>query len=204
MEVTFPQYTAALMNAYRDLGSNIRFLHTHTFRFVSVLQTLANLVEGQEGTSHVVLDTGRDGETPVAQAFSDRFLQATRVSPSFWDSNSYDAAMSIILAALAAGKGDPRAVTPTQVRDALATINNASGVPVTGSPSDLRKALETFRNGGLINYQGASGNVDFDANGNVLNKVAYWSVTQNRFQDQRVYDCETSSTCPVLFTGTQP
>jgi branched-chain amino acid transport system substrate-binding protein len=204
MEVTFPQYTAALMNAYRDLGSTIRFLHTHTFRFVSVLQTLANLVEGQAGTSHVVLDTGPNGETAAAQSFGERFRQATRVAPSFWDSNSYDAAMSIILAALAAGGGDARAVTPEQVRASLATINNPAGVSVTGSLADLRKAIETLKMGGAINYQGASGNVDFDANGNVLNKVAYWTVTQNRFQDQRVYDCESSPSCPVVFNGISP
>jgi branched-chain amino acid transport system substrate-binding protein len=201
MEVTFPQYTAALMNAYRDIGSSVRFLHTHTFRFVSVLQTLANLVEGQEGTSHVVLDTGKGGETAAAREFAERFRQATRVSPSFWDSNSYDAAMSILLAALAAGRGDAQSVSPAQVRDALGKINDRNGVSVTGKPEDVRLAIQNLKDGKTINYQGASGSVDFDADGNVRNKVAYWGVTGNRFQDRRVYDCESDVQCPLVFTG---
>jgi branched-chain amino acid transport system substrate-binding protein len=204
MEVTFPQYTAALMNAYRDTGSSVRFLHTHTFRFVSVLQTLANLVEGQEGTSHVVLDTDNSGETAAAREFAERFRKATRVSPSFWDSNSYDAAMSIVLAALAAGRGDLQAVTPVQVKDALRRINEKGGVSVTGKPEDVRLAIRTLKEGKAINYQGASGRVDFDEDGNVRNKVAYWGVTGNRFQDRRVYDCENDLNCPLVFTGSQP
>lgn len=193
MEVTFPQYTAAIMNAYRDSGSSVRFLHTHTFRFVSVLQTLANLVEGQEGTSHVVLDT-----TSSAETFRTRFTEFTRVAPSFWDSNCYDAAMAIILAGLVAGRGSLENVTPVQVRDGLAQISNPQGVVVGVGPDEISKAVTALRDGRSINYQGASGNMDFDALGNVNNKVAYWRVTGNRFSDLRIHDCEASPTCPVI------
>lgn len=193
MEVTFPQYTAAIMNAYRDSGSNVRFLHTHTFRFVSVLQTLANLVEGQEGTSHVVLDTSASADT-----FRTRFTNATRVAPSFWDANSYDAAMVIILAGFVAGRGDLTNVTAVQVRDALAQISDPSGVVIGVGPAEVTKAIATLKAGMPINYQGASGNVDFDGLGNVNNKVAYWRVTNNKFEDLRVHDCEASAMCPVI------
>ncbi len=193
MEVTFPQYTAALVNAYSDSGSKIRFLHTHTFRFVSILQTLANLIEGAEGTSHIVLDTSSSGSV-----FKQRFTDATKVAPAFWDANSYDAAMSIILAGLVAGQGDLTNVSASQVRDAMLKINNPDGLVIRVGPDEVAKAVAATRAGQAINYEGASGGMNYDANGNVINKVAYWRVTNNRFEDLKTFDCESSPTCPEI------
>ncbi len=193
MEVTFPQYTAALVNAYSDTGSKTPFLHTHTFRFVSILQTLANLIEGSEGTSHIVLDTTESGAV-----FKQRFTDATRVAPAFWDSNAYDSAMAIMLAGVVAGKGDMTNVTAVQVRDALQQINDPNGVVIGVGPAEFTKALAAAKAGQAINYRGASGGMDFDTNGNVKDKVAYWRVTNNRFQDLKTFDCEGSPSCPEI------
>jgi hypothetical protein len=47
-----------------------------------------------------------------------------------------------------------------------------------------------------INYDGASGPVDFDAAGNVSSRSALWSIQGQKFVEPIVYDCVTSSACP--------
>ena len=85
---------------------------------------------------------------------------------------AYDAAMIIALAAEKAGSVDP-----TAIRDALRDVANAPGTEVAAPPEGIAAALEAVRNGEDIDYNGASGSVEFDENGDVLvGAIEIWKI----------------------------
>lgn len=81
--------------------------------------------------------------------------------------HAWDAAALIALAAESA-----KANTGEAIQSKLREVANAPGTEV----SDVCKALELVKKGEDINYQGASGNVDIDANGDVVGSYDIWTV----------------------------
>jgi hypothetical protein len=94
MIITFPQYNAAIVKSYINGGYMVPLLQTHTARFYSTLRAAGSVFEGQEGTSPTVLDNGASGDV-----FASTYKAATGASPQYLDSNTYDSAMLIMLAA---------------------------------------------------------------------------------------------------------
>ena len=93
---------------------------------------------------------------------------------------AFDAAVVLALAIEMAGSDDP-----VEVRDALRPIANAPGEIV--GPGDVAKALELVRDGKDINYVGASGEIDFDENGDVVSTMRVWSIQDGKVVDSDIY-----------------
>lgn len=72
--------------------------------------------------------------------------------------NEFDAAMTCILAAIAADSSSPKAI-----RDSLRKVANPPGEKVTFL--DLPRAIKLLRAGKDINYEGIAGPIDWDGNG---------------------------------------
>ncbi|WP_448533924.1 ABC transporter substrate-binding protein [Parathermosynechococcus lividus] len=83
---------------------------------------------------------------------------------------AWDAAALLVLAAQAA-----KANTGEGIRSKLREVANGPGEEV----DDVCKALALLREGKEINYQGASGNVDIDENGDVVGVYDIWQVTKD-------------------------
>ncbi|MFB2835454.1 ABC transporter substrate-binding protein [Floridanema evergladense] len=81
--------------------------------------------------------------------------------------HSWDAAALLVLAAQAS-----KSNTGEGIKSKIREVANAPGEEVT----DVCKALELVRQGKDINYQGASGNVDIDQNGDVVGSYDVWTV----------------------------
>lgn len=81
--------------------------------------------------------------------------------------HSWDAAALLALAAEAA-----KANTGEAIKSKIRDVANAPGTEVT----DVCEALKLIRDGKDINYQGASGNVDIDDNGDVVGSYDVWLV----------------------------
>jgi neutral amino acid transport system substrate-binding protein len=81
--------------------------------------------------------------------------------------HTWDAAILLMLAAEAAGNTTGEAIK-SKIRD----VSGGSGTEVT-NPCE---AMELIRQGEDINYQGASGNVDMDENGDVVGVYDVWKV----------------------------
>lgn len=81
--------------------------------------------------------------------------------------HSWDAAALLALAAQAS-----KSNTGEGIKSKIREVANAPGEEVT----DVCKALELVRQGKDINYQGASGNVDIDENGDVIGSYDVWTV----------------------------
>jgi hypothetical protein len=65
-------------------------------------------------------------------------------------------------------------------------------------PGEFARAYQRFTAGGAINYEGASGPVDFDANGNVWVKLALYAGVDGAFVDVQKFDCVRDPTCPAI------
>ena len=85
----------------------------------------------------------------------------------------YDATIALALAAQAANSIDGGAI-----RDQLRTIGVAPGQPVIAGPEGVAQALEALADGGHVIYQGASGTLDWNANGDLRQgHVGIWRFT---------------------------
>jgi ABC-type branched-subunit amino acid transport system substrate-binding protein len=85
--------------------------------------------------------------------------------------NAYDAMAVIGLAAYAAkAKGLPP--TSASIRDQLRLVAKPPGTFI--SPGEFQKAFKLLDSGKDINYEGASGTVDFDENGDVVTPIEIW------------------------------
>ncbi|AFY88003.1 neutral amino acid-binding protein [Chroococcidiopsis thermalis PCC 7203] len=108
---------------------------------------------------------GADGKalTALTQLWKQKKNQAVgEYVPQAWDATAL-----LVLAAQAA-----KANTGEAIASKLREVSNAPGTAVT----DVCKGLELLRKGQDINYQGASGNVDVDANGDVVGVYDVWTV----------------------------
>ncbi|GAB1538325.1 ABC transporter substrate-binding protein [Scytonema sp. NUACC21] len=91
-------------------------------------------------------------------------------SPGEFAPQSWDATALLVLAAQAAKEN-----TGTGIASKIREVSNAPGVEVT----DVCEGLKLLKEGQDINYQGASGNVDVDPNGDVVGIYNVWAVEDN-------------------------
>lgn len=108
---------------------------------------------------------GADGE--ALQAFSKLWEEKNGGPPAAYAPQAWDAAALMVLAAQAA-----KANTGEAIKGKVREVANAPGQAVT----DVCEALKLLSQGEDINYQGASGNVDIDDNGDVVGVYDVWSV----------------------------
>lgn len=115
-----------------------------------------------------VIGTAPSAGGPAIEDFTALYTERFNRDPNVFDPNTWDAAAVLALAAEAAQSNDG-----TAIRDALNEVANAPGEPV----SDVCQALELVRAGTDIDYQGASGTVDFNAEGDVVGSYDVWTVS---------------------------
>ena len=196
VSISFPKFEVGFTKAWVDSHTKVRLLHTHNFRAARVLEALSAAVEGQEGTSQAVL-----GDGASARVFSDDLKALTGQAPAFRDAAAYDAAMTLMLASLHAvkhnGLKDAELVTGAMIRDSMRAINDRKGEPVAAGIAGFARAVQLINDGKAIDYQGASGPCDFDANGDVIAQLARFRV-QGQFVDVEKYDCVRDRECPAI------
>ncbi len=89
--------------------------------------------------------------------------------------NAYDAMAVLGLAAYAARvKGLP--LTPANIRDQLRAVADPPGKFI--SAGSFKEAFALLDQGKAVNYEGASGSVDFDAKGDVLAPIEIWKFAK--------------------------
>ncbi|HEY9660968.1 MAG TPA: ABC transporter substrate-binding protein [Allocoleopsis sp.] len=132
---------------------------------------LAELVgKGSDGKYIIanVLGTAAKAGGPGIDAFTTAYKEKFNRAVNVYDSNSWDAAAVMVLAAEAA-----KANTGEAMKSKIDEVANAPGEEV----SDVCQALALVRQGKDINYEGASGNVDFNAEGDVVGAYDVWTIT---------------------------
>ncbi|MEY2984944.1 MAG: Branched-chain amino acid transporter, amino acid-binding protein [Cyanobacteriota bacterium] len=125
--------------------------------------------KGEDGNS---LLAGALGTVPGADGkalddFTALWKDATQKEVTAFVPHTYDATVLLMLAAEAA-----KANTGEAIQSKIRAVAAGSGEEVT----DACEALAMVREGKAINYQGASGNVDIDENGDVIGSYDVWTV----------------------------
>ncbi len=167
--VSYPETGSVILKTAFELGvlgQNTQWLATDGLKDLKLAQLVGKDVKGKyiaaglEGTAaHPAGD--------AFEAFRDRFFKAYGTEPAIYDPNTWDAMALTALAAQSA-----KAITGVAVRDRLRAVANPPGEAVT----DVCQGLALLRQGKDINYQGASGTVDFNAEGDVVGSYDIWKM----------------------------
>lgn len=145
---------------------------------------VANSLKSDEFRDNVGLEflgstLGTDTASPradSADAFRAKYVERFGSEPNGPGlANSYDAAMIALLAMEAAGPD----ASGTDIAAAVARVTDPAGTPVTADAAGVAAAKEVFASGGSVMYQGATGNVRFDGNGDVSAPAVVWSFAES-------------------------
>ena len=189
---------SAFTKAYNESLTPIRNLHFHTMRASSALRSIAQLAEGEEGVSHLLIERDASGDL-----FTAEYQNAFGTPIVYRDAVYYDSGIVMFLAVIKATipLDDPTKVTGEQIRQALLSMaqsTNPGGTVIRTGKDEIKKAIGELIAGRAINYQGASGPVDADENFNIRQKLARWKVIDGVFVDLATYDCVASTDCPEI------
>ncbi len=167
---TNPQYPTLEQNGFFFIGTDGVF--TPGFLDLSSEERgnlkAKNFAEGFYGTNPDTNPVTRE-YSEFKTIFASYFPLNGQDAPAF-TANTFDAAILIAFAIQKVG----RVNDPVAIRDAVREVATPPGRPFT--PAEIGEALAVLREGGDIDYRGASGNVDFDMNGNVRSGFIVWQA----------------------------
>jgi hypothetical protein len=191
-----PNVAIPFIKAYKQNPQNTTpIFQDGSFRRNTLLAALGSAADGQQGVSNIAFESNASG-----QLFAMEQQQVTGWPPAAYESQGYDAMALSLLATIKATitAGAPADATPAQVRDALEQMNDPAGELVGTGASEFARAIQDIVAGRAINFQGASGNDDFDAVGNVKDRAVLWTISGGQFVETQVFDCVTDPTCPSV------
>lgn len=169
--VSYPETGSLILKSAEELG----FLNGETALIATDGMKEANLADlvGKNSQGQYIvagmLGTAPSAGGPALEAFQQRYQDAFKREPSVFDPNTWDAAALLVLAAEAA-----KEPTGSGIREHLQSVANAPGEEVT----DVCEALKLLRAGKTINYQGASGTVDLNPQGDVTGSYDIWTIDE--------------------------
>jgi branched-chain amino acid transport system substrate-binding protein len=120
---------------------------------------------------------------PAGEAFGRAFQErAQGVSRQTFDAQAFDAVMLAFLAALRGGSSDPETI-----RDNLQAVSAPGGEKYTFEQLD--EAIAAIRDGEDIDYEGASGPIDFDENGDPSAAIyEVWEFEDGEIRTRETFD----------------
>jgi ABC-type branched-subunit amino acid transport system substrate-binding protein len=95
---------------------------------------------------------------PGQEAFVSLYRDEYNADPGLFAANSYDAAATILLANAAAGQN-----SGTAIAEQMTEVTVAEGTEI--KPGELSEGIERAAAGEQVQYRGASGEIEFDKNG---------------------------------------
>jgi len=173
--IGYPETGSVILRQSLEGGYLAKFIFTDGMKAPEIIDRVgAQFLNGAFGT----VPQARD--TEGLRVFRNAYIAAYGELPSkpYYDT-AYDAAFVIALAAQKVGSTDRRAI-----RDNLRAVANPPGEVIL--PGEWAKAVELLAAGQDINYEGASGSVDFDDNGDVPGTIGHWEIQDGAIVDVRV------------------
>ncbi len=169
MLVAYPETGSLILRSAFEqgfLGGETQVLLTDGMKDSNIAELVGQDADGNFVIAGV-LGTAPSSGGPGLEQFQAAYTAAFNRDPAVFDPNTWDAAALLVLAAEAAGEPTGEAISKT-----LREVANAPGTEVT----DVCEALELIRQGETINYEGASGSVDMDDQGDVVGAYDIWTV----------------------------
>ncbi|RIA55262.1 ABC transporter substrate-binding protein [Dichotomicrobium thermohalophilum] len=173
--IGYPESGSVILRQSLEGGYLDKFIFTDGMKAPEIIERVgAQFLNGAFGTVPQAKDT--EGLRVFREAYTAEYGD---LPPKPYYDTAYDAAMVIALAAQKAGSSDPEAI-----RDNLRDVANAPGETIL--PGEWQKAVKLLADGQDINYEGASGSVDFDKNGDVPGTIGHWEIQDGKIVDVRV------------------
>ncbi len=166
--LAYPESGRVFLREAVEAGEVKTFLFCDGTKSVDMFADLGwSTFDGMKGSAPSSLDVA------AGTAFEDAYTAEYGSTPPLpFMREIYDAVYLVALAAEKAGSTDP-----TAIRDALRDVANAPGETVDPGTDGYKAALTLIADGKDINYEGAAGPVDLDANGDVLiGAIETWHV----------------------------
>lgn len=175
--ISFPVSAGVYIREAIESGAADTFLFVDGSKSNDLIAAVgAEHLEGMYGTAPEALendDRARFDSDYMAAYDNDLSLPFIR--------ESYDAAVIFALAAEAAGSSDA-----TAIRDSIRAVSAPPGEEIGPGVDEIKRGLELLRDGQQINYQGASGPVDVDENGDVTGAMGIWKIVNGELVTERI------------------
>ncbi len=164
---SYPEHAKVYIKEAIEFFKFKNFLYCDGTKSYDIIKAVgAKNVEGQYGT---VAASAKGNSYDIF--VGDYTKEYGKLPPLPYITNGYDGVAVIGLAAYACKvKGKP--LTSSNIRDQLRFVSNPPGEII--KPGEFKKAFELLDKGKDINYEGASGAVDFDENGDVVTPIEIW------------------------------
>lgn len=176
--IGYPENGQTILRQSLEGGFFQNFVFTDGMKAPELVDNLgAEALEGSVGT----VPQARS-DSPGAEHFAEAYTSAYgEVPPKPYLDTAYDALYVIALAAQKAGSTDRVAI-----RDSLREVANPPGEQV--GPGEFAKALELLEAGEDIDYEGASGSVNFDDKGDVPGTFGEWAYEGGEIVTKRIFE----------------
>ena len=180
--VSFPVSAAVYVREAVESGLADTFLFVDGSKSTDLIDSVGgSVLEGMYGTAPGSADS--PAKDQVLAEFE--ALHGYPVGATPFVTQMYDAMALMAFAIEAAGSDDS-----TAIRDALRGVSNPPGVEIMAGADEIKRGLELIRSGQDINYQGISGPVDIDDNGDVSGQIEIWRITGGAIVQDRVITVE--------------
>jgi len=167
--VGYPAEAPLIFNAWLESGllPDLRWFFSDGLKAAEIVKgvTSPNRLDQSLGT--VPSSAPRE----ESSRFESDYLAAYNELPVSFAANTYDA---VALAAFALQRFASKS-TPS-LRQALQEVSSPPGIPIGTGVAEFKRGLEALAQGKDIDYQGASGIVDLDAQGDVLSDYEIWTL----------------------------
>ncbi|MGB7570588.1 MAG: ABC transporter substrate-binding protein [Methanothrix sp.] len=173
MMVSYPETGSLILRTAYEKGvlKNIPWLLSEGLKADNLAGLVGNDAEGNyiaAGLQGLAPDQDAGGK--AYEAFKSLYQAEYGKEPAIYCTNSYDA-LAVVALAIEKAKN----ATGRDIADNIRSVANPPGTEV----SDLGEALSLIREGKDINYQGTSGDITFDENGDVSGSFTLWTIADN-------------------------
>lgn len=125
-------------------------------------------------------------ETPSLATFKTEFQAKFGTLPTqSYITNAYDAAVIIGLAIDQAHSADAKAI-----RDSIRKVTDPKGEKVYAGVDQIKRGLQLIKQGKAIQYVGASGPLQFDANGDTVAPMVVWTVKDGKLEQLKMMSAD--------------
>lgn len=181
MLIGFPKDAVTITREWLSLGGPRRVALNNSMRTMDYVKGV--------GEKHVEDFFGMDNAQvagPHVDAFNQSFQEKYKAdSKGPGVHTQYDAVMVLGLAMNIA-----KELSGPAIKDAVRQVHTSNGTPVGTGPGEYKKALALIKAGKPIKYHGATGPIEFDANGDVTGPALVWKITGGQIVTDRVITLE--------------
>lgn len=179
--IGFPKDAVTIVREWLSLGRTQKIALNNSMR-------VKDFVDGV-GAKFLNESFGMDNAQvagPTVDAFNKAFEEKYKYdSKGPGVHTQYDAVMAIALAMNIASD-----LKGPAIKDAVRKIHDPKGEMVGTGPEGYKKALELIKAGKPIKYTGATGPLEFDANGDVTGPALVWKIENGEIKTDRTISIE--------------